>query len=90
LLVRHYRFSCGFAACTLTFMRRDGHFPHIGRATDSDRRSLVRSVRETLSSWFRRARTRRALAELDAYLLDDIGLDPQRRARECAKRFWEA
>lgn len=71
-------------------MRCDGHFSHISRATDIDRRSLVRAWRETLSSWFRRARTRRALAELDAHRLDDIGLDPQCRARECAKRFWEA
>jgi uncharacterized protein YjiS (DUF1127 family) len=71
-------------------MRCHGRYSHISQATDSDRRPLVRTVRKTLSSWFRRARTRRALAELDAHLLDDIGLDPQCRARECAKRFWEA
>lgn len=35
-----------------------------------------------------RMRQRRALAELDARLLADVGLSREQVARECAKPFW--
>ena len=40
--------------------------------------------------WWRRATTRRALSDLDARLLADIGRTETERRRECAKRFWQA
>lgn len=53
--------------------------------------ALAREIRvlgDTLGLWWRRARTRRQLAELDARALADIGLDESQRRRECARRFW--
>jgi uncharacterized protein YjiS (DUF1127 family) len=43
-----------------------------------------------LRLWWRRARTRRALRELDDRLLADIGRSEAERRCECAKRFWQA
>ena len=43
-----------------------------------------------LSVWARRVRTRRALAELDARLLADVGLTRAEAAREAGKPFWVA
>jgi uncharacterized protein YjiS (DUF1127 family) len=49
-----------------------------------------RAARSALSTWRQRARTRAALAALDADRLADIGLTARERDRECAKWFWEA
>jgi uncharacterized protein YjiS (DUF1127 family) len=38
----------------------------------------------------RRRATRRALRQLDARALDDIGRSESDRQRECAKWFWQA
>jgi hypothetical protein len=38
--------------------------------------------------WMTRVREWRALAELDARLLEDIGVAPEAAERECAKPFW--
>lgn len=47
-------------------------------------------VRRVLSLWLSRRAGRRALANLDARLLADIGLTPEEAAAEVARRFWEA
>jgi uncharacterized protein YjiS (DUF1127 family) len=39
--------------------------------------------------WWRRARTRRELAELDDRILADLGLDRVEARREAAKPFWQ-
>jgi uncharacterized protein YjiS (DUF1127 family) len=39
--------------------------------------------------WWRRAVTRRALRDLDAGYLADVGLTECDRATECAKWFWQ-
>ena len=39
--------------------------------------------------WRSRARQRRHLSELDAHLLDDIGVDPRSARREAAKWIWQ-
>lgn len=52
------------------------------------KREAAAAVLETLARWRRNARTRAALAKLDARELADIGVDHSIRARECAKRFW--
>jgi uncharacterized protein YjiS (DUF1127 family) len=36
-----------------------------------------------------RRRDRRRLAQLDAHLLRDIGVEPLEARRECAKPFWQ-
>ncbi len=50
------------------------------------RRGLVALLRR----WYRRARERRALAELDDYLLKDCGLTREQARREAGKPFWMA
>jgi uncharacterized protein YjiS (DUF1127 family) len=42
-----------------------------------------------LSVWRRRAASRRALAELDDYLLHDIGLTRADAEQELTKPFWQ-
>lgn len=39
--------------------------------------------------WLRRHQTRRALAELEPFQLEDIGLTEAQRAREVRKWFWK-
>ena len=52
------------------------------------RRAAFASLRHRLALWFGRARQRRDLAELDAHLLEDIGVTPGEARREAAKPFW--
>jgi uncharacterized protein YjiS (DUF1127 family) len=52
------------------------------------RRSFI-AARTVLALWLRRRRTRRQLRDLDTRLLNDIGIDAQARARECAKWLWQ-
>lgn len=42
----------------------------------------------TLAGWAERRRQRGCLAELDARLLDDLGLSPEQVRAEAAKPFW--
>jgi uncharacterized protein YjiS (DUF1127 family) len=43
----------------------------------------------TFALWYNRARSRCALAALDARELEDVGLTRADQIRECAKRFWQ-
>jgi uncharacterized protein YjiS (DUF1127 family) len=43
---------------------------------------------EKMLSWVVRSRQRRALAELDARQLSDIGVSPSNARAEAAKPFW--
>ncbi|MFD0389145.1 DUF1127 domain-containing protein [Tistrella bauzanensis] len=43
-----------------------------------------------IGTWIARAQQRRALADLDAHLLHDLGIDPVDAAQEVAKPFWRA
>ena len=67
---------------------------------DADTACISRSPRDSRSSrlprllqWWiaaeERARTRRALGQLDARLLDDVGIPPAAAERECRKAYWE-
>ena len=47
-------------------------------------------VAATLRQWRRRARARRELADLDDYLLHDIGLSRSQAQFESGKPFWQA
>jgi uncharacterized protein YjiS (DUF1127 family) len=42
----------------------------------------------TIALWIERHRSRRALAALDAHLLDDIGVSRADAQRESARPFW--
>lgn len=49
---------------------------------------LLVSVALVLADWDARRRSRNALTRLDAHMLRDIGLSPDRAQDECAKPFW--
>lgn len=44
----------------------------------------------TVTLWERRARTRKALANLDRARLQDIGVTPEEAREETRKRYWNA
>ena len=46
------------------------------------------TILQTLRTWRRRARTRRALSQLSTAALQDIGIDRDSAAAEAAKPFW--
>lgn len=48
------------------------------------------SIRATLALWADRISQRRALAQLSAEVLKDIGIDPADAMHEAAKPFWVA
>lgn len=50
--------------------------------------SLGRRLRRLLALWLGRRRQRLALQELDARLLEDVGLTPRQAVQEAAKPFW--
>ena len=43
----------------------------------------------TVSKWTARHRTRKALSQLSARDLDDVGLTPMQARREAARMFWQ-
>jgi uncharacterized protein YjiS (DUF1127 family) len=51
-------------------------------------RSVPVKLWQTAVQWAVRRRDRLALARLDPHLLQDIGLDTQDAAEECAKPLW--
>jgi len=50
----------------------------------------LRTLLDDAKVWPIRSRHRRALARLDLHMLEDIGITPAQRDRECAKPFWQA
>jgi uncharacterized protein YjiS (DUF1127 family) len=52
------------------------------------RAGIVAGMAGLLSGWRQRARQRRALAELPAHLLHDIGIDRRMALLESMKPFW--
>lgn len=44
----------------------------------------------TIATWQQRYELRRHLLEMDAHLLDDIGMSREQAEREAAKPFWRA
>ncbi|SLN38535.1 hypothetical protein ROJ8625_01775 [Roseivivax jejudonensis] len=62
----------------------------IGRQTHlAPPAALALTVAVTLVKWSERRRTRRALADLDDHLLDDIGLDRWTAHAEARRAFWQ-
>jgi uncharacterized protein YjiS (DUF1127 family) len=60
-------------------------------APDAGPRNLLRLVTgaaQSLVTWAKRRRQRRALSELDAHLLRDIGLAREDVERVCSQSFW--
>ncbi|MBO6521847.1 MAG: DUF1127 domain-containing protein [Rhodospirillales bacterium] len=60
----------------------------ITEATPNVRRTAWSRVLQQALYWVDRHRQRRALAGLDAHLLDDIGVSEKDAAIEAAKPFW--
>lgn len=59
----------------------------------SRRPSLIRFgnllfLHRAIGMWVDRSRQRRALANLDGRMLNDVGITPAAAAREIAKPFW--
>ncbi len=50
--------------------------------------TLLDRLLDTLHAWDERAHGRQQLARMDARLLNDIGLTPERAQAEAAKPFW--
>ncbi|MFZ5751314.1 MAG: DUF1127 domain-containing protein [Pseudomonadota bacterium] len=57
-----------------------------GTAVTAD--GILGFVRNSVTVWLGRHRSRSALARLDAHLLRDIGLEPERAQSEAALPFW--
>ena len=57
-------------------------------ASYSQRRRVMQLVGRVIATWMGRSRQRRALANLDDRLLEDIGITRSAAAREGAKPFW--
>ena len=59
-----------------------------GRRTATGRSDWMRKALRKIGVWLERSRQRHVLAELDARLLQDVGLSRDTAAREAAKPFW--
>ncbi|MGB7269258.1 MAG: DUF1127 domain-containing protein [Albidovulum sp.] len=53
------------------------------------RKTVSWTIVTALKTWRRRMRDRRALSNLDAHMLRDIGLDQMTVDREIRRRFWQ-
>lgn len=62
---------------------------HIQTLPLRGRPGLVARILTAFSAALTRRSDRNRLAQLDAHLLRDIGMDPQDARRECAKPFWQ-
>jgi uncharacterized protein YjiS (DUF1127 family) len=51
---------------------------------------VAKTIAVTVGVWFTRARTRRALADLDDTILRDIGISRWEAEHEAHKPFWRA
>jgi len=63
---------------------------HSGGSTEPFLPHVWHRMGETLHTWHERILARRELAELDDYMLRDIGLTRTDVAREADKPFWRA
>jgi uncharacterized protein YjiS (DUF1127 family) len=64
-----------------------GRRPYISGFSLGQAIQWYRHASALIGEWRERARQRQSLARLDDRLLADIGLLPEQRTRECAKRF---
>ena len=74
--------TCGLTTCATPA-------PPLPMTRPAPAGSPLRALLRRLLSWQSRARSRRALARLDADRLRDMGLGVEDAAREAAKPFWE-
>jgi uncharacterized protein YjiS (DUF1127 family) len=58
-------------------------------AGDRGGRFDLEALKDTVTLWWQRYLTRRALRGLDPRLLRDVGLTPEQQQREGNKRFFE-
>ena len=72
----------GLAASTSQSARTRALYP------EKDSSRVLASAVRTVRIWMARSRQRNELAELNNYLLDDIGVTREEALREAAKPFW--
>jgi uncharacterized protein YjiS (DUF1127 family) len=53
------------------------------------RKTVTWTIVTALKTWRQRMRDRRALSNLDAHMLRDIGLDQMTVDREIRRQFWQ-
>lgn len=79
--------------CTMCAMTADAHAAdnlcHASHDVRLRGANPLWAAAAVLRVWFARASQRRALHELDARLLDDIGVSREAAARESIKHFWQ-
>jgi uncharacterized protein YjiS (DUF1127 family) len=66
------------------------HAPRLSTFLPGSARDKLHLWAATICVWFERSRQRRALAELDARMLRDIGVTSAQARREAATPFWSA
>ncbi len=66
----------------------DDHASALSAPQSYVRRMTYQRWLRVIAVWIERSRQRRALADLDDHLLDDIGITRSEAAREIAKPFW--
>jgi len=59
-----------------------------GLRSSGSLKTALLAIASTAMLWQQRARSRAHLRELEAHLLDDIGMSPVQRDREAHKPFW--
>lgn len=68
------------------------HHPHVAHGDSGHGVSVFQKIskgKEILSHWYRRARARRRLVDLDDRILEDIGLTRYEAEQEYRKFFWQ-
>ena len=60
-----------------------------GEAASMEIRSFTDRISSLLATWKRRHQTRRHLAHMSSYMLEDIGITEAERVEELDKFFWE-
>lgn len=66
----------------------DGTVSALSATPSYVRQATNRSWVQVIGVWIERSRERRALANLDDRLLDDVGISRSEATREIAKPFW--
>ena len=70
--------------CKNTTLNSQVSVTAVKKVDDKEQNGLLK----TLDTWAQRSRQRKQLAQLDKYLLEDVGLTDEMVRKEIAKPFW--